>query len=85
MTNSPSQKCGDHAIELTPNASANLDCKVYPLNCNEQAVLDKFLDENLSSGRIRPSKSPMASPFFFIKRKDGKLRPIDTLEKCSHV
>ncbi len=69
----PEPKTWDHAIELTPNANANLDCKVYPLNQNEQAELDKFLDENLSSGRIQPSKSPMASPFFFVKKKDGKL------------
>ncbi len=48
----PEPKTWDHAIELIPNASANLDCKVYPLNRNEQAELDKFLDENLSSGRI---------------------------------
>ncbi len=46
----PEPKTWDHAIELTPNANANLDCKVYPLNRNEQAELDKFLDENLSSG-----------------------------------
>ncbi len=72
----PEPKMWDHAIELTPNASANLDCKVYPLNRNEQAELDKFLDENLSSGQIRPSKSPMALPFFFVKKKDGKLRPV---------
>ncbi len=48
----PEPKMWDHAIELTPNASTNLDCKVYPLNHNEQAELDKFLDKNLSSGRI---------------------------------
>ncbi len=48
----PEPKMWDHAIELTPNTNANLDCKVYPLNRNEQAELDKFLDENLSSGRI---------------------------------
>ncbi|GLB40103.1 putative transposition, RNA-mediated [Lyophyllum shimeji] len=41
---------------------------------NEQAELDAFLEENLKSGRIRPSKSPMASPVFFIKKKDGSLR-----------
>ncbi len=46
----PEPRTWDHAIELTPNANANLDCKVYPLNRNEQAELDKFLDENLSSG-----------------------------------
>ncbi len=48
----PEPKTWDHAIKLTPNASANLDCKVYPLNQNKQAELDKFLDENLSSRQI---------------------------------
>ncbi len=38
----PEPKAWDHAIELIPNASANLDCKVYPLNRNKQAELDKF-------------------------------------------
>ena len=31
--------------------------------------------ENLEKGYIRPSQSPMASPFFFVDKKDGKLRP----------
>ncbi len=46
----PKPKTWDHAIKLTPNVNANLNCKVYPLNHNKQAELDKFLDENLSSG-----------------------------------
>jgi hypothetical protein len=33
-----------------------------------------FLTENLETGHIRQSKSPMASPVFFIKKKDGSLR-----------
>ncbi len=81
----PEPKTWDHAIELTPNANANLDCKVYPLNCNEQTELDKFLDENLSSGRIRPLKSPMALLFFFVKKKDGKLRPIQDYRKLNEM
>ncbi len=81
----PEPKTWDHAIELIPNANANLDCKVYPLNRNEQAELDKFLDENLSSGRIRPSKSPMALPFFFVKKKDGKLRPVQDYRKLNEM
>jgi hypothetical protein len=32
--------------------------------------LDKFLKENLEKGYIRPSQSPMASPFFFVDKKD---------------
>ncbi|SJL16255.1 uncharacterized protein ARMOST_19775 [Armillaria ostoyae] len=69
----PERKPWDHAIELIPNAKSTLDCKVYPLNRNEQEQLDKFLDENLDSGRIKESKSPFASPFFFVKKKDEPL------------
>jgi len=36
--------------------------------------LDTFLTENLETSRIRQSKSPMASPVFFIKRKDRSLQ-----------
>ena len=69
----PDQRPWDHAIELVPDADPK-GCKVYPLSPNEQKELDVFLQENLATGRIRPSKSPMASPVFFIKKKDGSLR-----------
>jgi hypothetical protein len=51
-----------------------MNCKVYPLAPNEQAKLDKFIQENLSTRQIHPLKSPMVSPMFFIKKKDGALR-----------
>ena len=47
----------------------------YKLTPGEQLELDKFLKENLEKGYIRPSQSPMASPMFFVAKKDGKLRP----------
>jgi hypothetical protein len=71
----PDRKIWDHAIELVPGAKAS-SCKVYPLAPNEQSEMDTFIHENLSSGRIRPSKSPMASPVFFIKKRDGTLHLI---------
>jgi len=40
----------------------------------EQKELDFFLEENLHTGRIHPSKSPMAAPVFFIKKKNGSLQ-----------
>ena len=80
----PERRPWDHAIELTPG-SKPVDCKVYPLNLNEQKVLDDFLEENLRSGRIRPSKSPMASPFFFVKKKDGTLRPVQDYRKLNKM
>jgi Reverse transcriptase (RNA-dependent DNA polymerase) len=47
--------------------------------------LDTFLEENLSSGRIRPSQSKIASPFFFIKKKDGKLRLVQDYRKLNEM
>ena len=41
----------------------------------EQLELDNFLKENLEKGYIQPSESPMASPFFFVSKKDEKLQP----------
>jgi len=62
----------DHAIKLIPGAEPK-SSKMYPLSPLEQAELDAFLEENLRTGRIQPSKSPMAAPVFFIKKKDGSL------------
>jgi hypothetical protein len=45
------------------------------LSPEEQLEQDKFLKENLEKDYIQPSQSPMASLFFFVKKKDGKLRP----------
>jgi hypothetical protein len=66
----PKSKPWDHSIKLIADATPK-SCKVYPLAASEQKELDTFLKENLESGQIRPSKSLMASPVFFIK--DGRL------------
>lgn len=53
---------------------------------DEQKELDKFLEEQLRPGRIWPSKSTMASPFFFIKTKDRKeLRQIQDYRKLNEA
>jgi RNase H-like domain found in reverse transcriptase/Reverse transcriptase (RNA-dependent DNA polymerase) len=49
--------------------------KYYNLTPEEQKGLDKFLDEKLEKGYIRPSQSPQVSPFFFVEKKDGRLWP----------
>ena len=69
----PEHKPYDHGIDLKPDAPETLRSKVYPMPPNEQEELDRFLEENLRKGYIVPSKSPMASPVFFVKKKDGKL------------
>ncbi|ESK82189.1 hypothetical protein Moror_14449 [Moniliophthora roreri MCA 2997] len=65
----------DHAIDLKPDFKPR-DCKIYSLSPKERIKQDKFLDENLRKGYIQLSKSPMASPFFLVAKKEaGALRP----------
>ena len=49
--------------------------KVYPLSPDEQKATDDFIEENLRTGKIRPSSSPQASLFFYVGKKDSGLRP----------
>jgi len=62
----------NHAIKLIPGSESK-SSKVYPLSPVEQKELDSFLEENLRTGWIHPSKLPIAAPVFFIKKKDSSL------------
>ena len=64
----------DHKIEMKEGFEPK-SFKTYNLTPTEQVEQDKFLKENLEKGYLRPSQSPMASPFFFVDKKDGKLHP----------
>ena len=74
----------DHAIELIPGAEPK-SSKVYPLSLLEQAELDAFLEENLRTRRIQPSKSPMAALVFFIKKKDGSLHLVQNYHALNAI
>ena len=60
----------DHAIELIPGVEPKLS-KVYSLSLLKQTELNIFLEKNLRTRQIRPFKSSIAAPVFFIKKKDG--------------
>ena len=68
----PPHKTWDHAIELVLGTDL-LRAHMYPLSPVEQKELDGFIQENLANGRIHPSKSPLGTPAFFMKKKDGSL------------
>jgi hypothetical protein len=81
-----SQHCPwNHAIDLKPDALESLKSKVYSIPHNEQGALDKFIEEQLAKGYIVPSKSPMASLVFFVKKKNGELRLIQDYWKLSNI
>ena len=79
----PDSRDWDHAIDLKADAPSTMDCKVYPLSPGEDVALQNFLSENLTKGYIRPSKSPYAFPFFFIKKKNGDLRPVQDYRRLN--
>ena len=70
----PESNMWDHKIDIKESFKPK-SFKNYNLTLEEQKELDKFLNKNLEKGYIWPSQSPMASPFFFVKKKDGKLQP----------
>ena len=80
----PDSKPWDHAIELVSGEKPT-SCKVYLISPSEQKELDAFIQENLDTGRIRPSKSPMASPVFFIKKKDGALQLVQDYQALNAI
>ena len=50
---------------------------------NEQQELDVFLEENLKTHRIHPSKSPMAYPVFL--KKDGSLQFVQDYRELNDI
>jgi hypothetical protein len=72
----PLSRPEDHAIKLILGAPETINCKVYPLTLAEQEATKKFLEENEQLGYIEKADSPWSSPWFFIKKKDGTLRPV---------
>ena len=72
----PSHSIWDHTIKLLPGAPNSLPGQLLPLNLEEKAEIHKFIQEHLTQGTIHISKSPFTANFFFVKKKDGKLRPV---------
>ena len=77
-TRFPKSTPWDHKIELKEGFQPK-SSKIYPLTPEEDKMTKEFIDDNLKKGFIRPSKSPMASPFFFVDKKGtAKKRPFKT-------
>src|SRR5258707_2071812 len=80
----PPHKAWDHAIDLHHNAKLPRG-RTFPLSPAEQKELDEFLRENLANGCIRPSKSPIGAPVFFIKKKKGSLCLVQDYRKLNEI
>ncbi|KAL0147989.1 hypothetical protein M9458_056716, partial [Cirrhinus mrigala] len=70
----PPHRPYDCAIELLPGISPPKG-KLYSLSAPEREAMEKYISDSLAAGLIRPSSSPAGAGFFFVKKKDGSLRP----------
>ncbi|EGO04626.1 hypothetical protein SERLA73DRAFT_45399, partial [Serpula lacrymans var. lacrymans S7.3] len=67
----PEAKLCDHTINLK-HIFKQKKGHITPLSAPEREEISSFIDEQLREGYIRPSKSLMMSPVFFVPKKDGK-------------
>lgn len=81
----PEHKPWDHTIELKEGALEAIYTRVFPMSHPEDKELGCFLDDTLTKGNIIPSKSPMVSPVFFVKKKDRKLRFVQNYRKLNTI
>ncbi len=63
----------DYAIKLVNDWQA-LYGPIYSLGSVELKTLKAYMENNLASGFIRPSKPPVGTPILFDKKPDGSLR-----------
>ena len=69
----PHRPGSDHEINLLPGTQPPAG-PLYGMSQNELLVLRKTLEDYLTKGFIRASRSPAASPVLFVKKPGGGLR-----------
>jgi len=69
----PTRKIWDHAIDLKEMFKPQKE-RIYPFSKDKREEVQKFVNNQLKKGYIRPSKSPQTLPVFFVDKKDGKKR-----------
>ena len=72
----PPARKDDHAIKLRPDMPDTIPSHAYKWTPEEDKVGREWLKENEDLGYIEKGDSPWATPCFFVKKKDGKLRPV---------
>ena len=73
-TSLPPHRPYDCGIDLLPGAAIPKG-RLYSMSNPERQAMNEYIEASLENGLIRPSSSPAGAGFFFVKKKDGSLRP----------
>jgi len=71
----PKHQPWDHKIDLILGQQMK-KTSIYQLTPPEKIALKEYIDDGLKRGTLRRSEAADACSFFFINKKDGKLRPV---------
>lgn len=80
----PKRQPWDHKIELEPGKEPPWG-PLYPLSAEELKAEREWLDKYEKKGWIRKSKSPAASPTFFVPKPNGKKRKVQDYRKLNEI
>ncbi|KAF8750371.1 hypothetical protein RHS01_09468 [Rhizoctonia solani] len=72
------------AIDLLPDAKLSPG-PIYGMTDAESKALKQHIDEELATGKIRPSTSLAGAPVMFVKKADGSLRLVVDYRKLNDV
>jgi hypothetical protein len=57
--------------------------RIYAMTQDERKELDEWVKDQLNKGYIRPSRSPIAAPVFFIPKKEGTKRLVQNYKRLN--
>ena len=73
-TSLPPHRPYDCAIDILPGTSPPRG-RLFSLSGPEIKTMERYINDSLAAGIIRPSSSPAGAGFFFVGKKDKSLRP----------
>ena len=83
-TQLPPHRQTDLKIEFMPGKIPSHG-RTIQLSAIQSKILKEYLDEQLALGFMSPSTSSCSSPIFFVKKKDGGLRPCVDYRKINDI
>jgi len=74
----PERQKWDHKINLINEAPKELNAKAYAIKLKKKEALNQWLDKQLKAGLIVKSKSRYAALCFYIPKKNGWFKIIES-------